>query len=99
VAEWIEGRWQGSSHCILFSSGELTDIDGQELGFGVYDGFTTVITQPIQCYKEGRMGLYKGIGKGLGGILIKPFAGKNQFHVPCIHSPLNNLMLEPVVNV
>lgn len=44
----------------------------------MYDGFTGVVTQPIQGYKEeGRIGLYKGIGKGLGGILIKPFAGMN----------------------
>jgi hypothetical protein len=37
------------------------------------------VTQPIQGYKkEGSKGLYKGIGKGLGGILIKTFAGKSQ---------------------
>jgi hypothetical protein len=56
----------------------------------VYDGFTGVVTQPIQGYKEeGRMGLYKGIGKGLGGILIKPFAGMNQFHDSCSRYPFN----------
>ncbi len=53
----------------------------------MYDGFTGVVTQPLQGYKEeGRIGIYKGIGKGIGGILIKPFAGKHWCHIPCARS-------------
>ena len=49
----------------------------QELGLGVYDGFTGVVTQPIKGGREeGLPGVYKGIGKGLGGLFFKPLAGK-----------------------
>jgi hypothetical protein len=48
----------------------------QELGFGFYDAFTGVVTQPIDGMKnEGWPGLWKGIGLGVGGLVLKPIAG------------------------
>lgn len=55
----------------------------QELALGVYDGVSGVVTQPIKGWIEGvTAGMYKGIGKGIGGILQKPFAGKLQCFQP-----------------
>lgn len=74
----------------------------------MYNGFTGIVTQPIQGYKEeGRAGLYKGIGKGLGGILLKPLAGKPWNLVFCmvfistvehINEPRVNVQLQASVN-
>jgi hypothetical protein len=50
----------------------------QEFGYGFYDGISGLITQPLRgAEKEGTAGLIKGIGKGIGGLLLKPSAGKN----------------------
>jgi hypothetical protein len=36
-----------------------------------------LITQPLRgAEKEGTAGLIKGIGKGIGGLVLKPGAGK-----------------------
>jgi hypothetical protein len=44
--------------------------------FGLYDGITGVVTQPIKGAKEeGVIGFAKGVGKGIGGLVIKPIAG------------------------
>lgn len=44
-------------------------------GFGVYDGITGLITQPLRgAEKDGAVGLIKGIGKGVGGLILKPGA-------------------------
>ena len=49
---------------------------GTGLGYGLYDGFTGLATQPYQGYKEsGATGFAKGVGKGIGGFMIKPWAG------------------------
>jgi hypothetical protein len=49
----------------------------QELGLGVYDGFSGVVTQPIRGgSEEGTKGIYKGVGRGLGGLFFKPLAGE-----------------------
>ncbi|KAF4548462.1 Sterol 3-beta-glucosyltransferase-like protein 4 [Elsinoe fawcettii] len=48
---------------------------GKEFGFGMYDGITGIFTQPLQgAKKEGAAGFIKGIGKGIGGIILKPQA-------------------------
>ena len=48
----------------------------KELSMGIFDGVTGLVTQPIKGAKEhGTIGLVKGIGKGLGGLLLKPTAG------------------------
>ena len=49
----------------------------QELVFGFYDGFTGVVTQPYYGAKnKGVMGFMKGVGKGFGGLLLKPPGGQ-----------------------
>jgi hypothetical protein len=46
---------------------------------GVYDGFSGFVTQPVQGWKKGgSTGMYKGIWKGIGGMLLKPFPGRSQ---------------------
>ncbi|PNS21582.1 Sterol 3-beta-glucosyltransferase [Sphaceloma murrayae] len=48
---------------------------GKEFGFGMYDGITGIFTQPVSgAKKEGAAGFIKGIGKGIGGIVLKPQA-------------------------
>lgn len=57
-----------------FNSG--IKVAGKELGLGLYDGITGLITQPMKgAEKEGAVGLIKGIGKGVGGLILKPAAG------------------------
>ncbi|TVY28311.1 Sterol 3-beta-glucosyltransferase [Lachnellula hyalina] len=47
----------------------------KEFGFGFYDGITGLVTQPLRgAEKEGAAGLIKGIGKGIGGLILKPGA-------------------------
>lgn len=49
---------------------------GKEFGYGLFDGITGLVTQPIRgAEKEGAAGLVKGIGKGIGGLILKPGAG------------------------
>ncbi|KAL8672527.1 MAG: hypothetical protein Q9168_003030, partial [Polycauliona sp. 1 TL-2023] len=48
---------------------------GKEFGYGVYDGVTGLITQPMKGAKqEGVAGFVKGFGKGIGGFFLKPSA-------------------------
>jgi hypothetical protein len=54
---------------------------GRDFGHGVYDGVTGVITQPVNGAKEeGALGFLKGVGKGIGGLVLKPTAG-----IMCCH--------------
>lgn len=47
----------------------------KEFGFGLYDGITGLVTQPIKgAAKEGPAGFAKGVGKGIGGLMLKPGA-------------------------
>lgn len=49
----------------------------KELGLGFYDGVSGLVTQPYKgAQKEGGQGFIKGVGKGLGGLILKPAAGK-----------------------
>ncbi|KAI0409887.1 hypothetical protein F4802DRAFT_542482 [Xylaria palmicola] len=51
-------------------------VAGKEFGLGLYDGITGLITQPLKgAEKEGGAGLLKGLGKGIGGLIVKPAAG------------------------
>ncbi|KAL9089254.1 MAG: hypothetical protein Q9165_005822 [Trypethelium subeluteriae] len=61
---------------------KITDLQsglraaGKELGYGFYDGITGLVKQPAAgAKKEGAAGFLKGVGKGLGGFLLKPGAG------------------------
>lgn len=48
---------------------------GKEFGYGLYDGITGLVTQPIAgAKKEGGVGFLKGAAKGVGGFLLKPGA-------------------------
>ncbi|OTB17502.1 glycosyltransferase family 1 protein [Daldinia sp. EC12] len=56
-----------------FASG--LKVAGKEFGFGIFDGITGLVTQPIRgAEKDGGIGLVKGFGKGIGGFLLKPAA-------------------------
>ena len=47
----------------------------REFGFGIYDGVTGVVLQPYHGAKEhGVIGFVEGIGKGIGGFIIKDLA-------------------------
>nr|POE80091.1 sterol 3-beta-glucosyltransferase ugt80a2 [Quercus suber] len=47
----------------------------REFGFGMYDGITGLVTQPMRgAQKEGAAGFLKGLGKGMAGIALKPGA-------------------------
>ncbi|KAI9682312.1 MAG: hypothetical protein M1817_000366 [Caeruleum heppii] len=49
---------------------------GKEFGFGFYDGISGLVTQPLKGAKEqGAAGFLKGLGKGMGGLILKPGAG------------------------
>ncbi|KAK2776240.1 hypothetical protein FQN53_002771 [Emmonsiellopsis sp. PD_33] len=48
---------------------------GKEFGYGLYDGITGLITQPLRGRKDGVGGVVKGFGKGIGGLILKPQAG------------------------
>ncbi|KAI1771996.1 glycosyltransferase family 1 protein [Hypoxylon cercidicola] len=48
-------------------------VAGKEFGFGLFDGITGLVTQPIRgAEKDGGIGLLKGFGKGIGGFMLKP---------------------------
>ncbi|KAH6651632.1 glycosyltransferase family 28 domain-containing protein [Truncatella angustata] len=50
-------------------------VAGKEFGLGMYDGISGLITQPLKgAQKEGGLGFLKGIGKGIGGVMLKPAA-------------------------
>jgi len=52
-------------------------VAGKEFGYGLFDGITGLVTQPLKgAEKEGVQGLVKGFGKGIGGLIAKPAAGK-----------------------
>ena len=45
---------------------------GHEFRFGIYDGVTGLVLQPYRGAKDhGALGLVEGLGKGLGGFIIK----------------------------
>ncbi|RHZ61981.1 uncharacterized protein CDV56_101485 [Aspergillus thermomutatus] len=46
---------------------------GEELGYGVKEGFLSVFLQPCHGWsKDGLKGALKGEGKGIPGALLKP---------------------------
>lgn len=52
-------------------------VASKELGYGVFDGISGLVTQPLRgAEKEGAGGLVKGFGKGIGGLIAKPAAGE-----------------------
>lgn len=58
-----------------FKSGMATAA--REFGLGWYDGITGLVTQPYRGVKKhGAKGLPGAIGKGVGGLILKPSAGE-----------------------
>ncbi|KAK6333509.1 hypothetical protein TWF718_011317 [Orbilia javanica] len=50
-------------------------VAGKEFALGFYDGIAGLVTQPVQGAKEeGHLGFWKGFGKGIGGVVLKPGA-------------------------
>ena len=48
---------------------------GSEFAFGVYDGVTGLVLQPYYgARNDGALGLVKGVGKGVGGFVLKDLA-------------------------
>lgn len=61
-------------------------VAGKEFGLGFYDGITGLVTQPLRgVEKEGAAGFFKGVGKGIGGLILKPGAGKSVSPHPSIN--------------
>jgi hypothetical protein len=55
-------------------------ISIQGLGYGLFDGITGLVTQPVKGAQEGGVGgFFMGLGKGIGGAVFKPAAGKISF--------------------
>jgi hypothetical protein len=51
-------------------------VAGKEFGYGLFDGITGLVTQPLKgAEKDGVQGLIKGFAKGIGGVVAKPAAG------------------------
>jgi len=47
-----------------------------ELGVGILDGITGIVTEPIKgAVEEGGSGFVKGLGRGLLGVVVKPAVG------------------------
>lgn len=48
---------------------------GEEFVYGIYDGVTGLVVQPYHGARDaGLIGLMKGVGKGVGGFILKDFA-------------------------
>ena len=51
-------------------------ISIQNLGYGLWDGLSGLVTQPMKGAEEGGfLGGLVGFGKGVGGAVFKPAAG------------------------
>lgn len=78
VIDLQSGLKMAGKVCLLYSRTRFrTNGSYQGLGYGLYDGLSGLVTQPINGAKgEGVAGFIKGVGKGLGGVVLKPCAGK-----------------------
>lgn len=48
----------------------------EEVCFGFYDAVTGIVTQPVHGFEQdGTVGLVKGVGRGVGGLVCKSVAG------------------------
>ncbi|KAG9242487.1 glycosyltransferase family 1 protein [Calycina marina] len=75
---------------------------GKEFGYGMYDGISGLITQPMHgVEKEGVAGLFKGIAKGIGGVVLKPGAamwGLPGYTFMGVHKEIRKLFGYSVLN-
>ncbi|KJZ77528.1 hypothetical protein HIM_03252 [Hirsutella minnesotensis 3608] len=83
-----------------FSSG--IKVAGKELGYGLLDGISGLVTQPIRgAEKEGAGGFVKGFGKGIGGLIAKPaagFWGVPAYMMQGVHAEVSKLFTRSVQN-
>ena len=78
VTDLQSGLKAAGKVCSMILRFESRTDDAQEFGYGLYDGISGLVTQPLEgAKKEGVLGLIKGIGKGIGGVVLKPQAGKS----------------------
>ncbi|GAB7364733.1 hypothetical protein MBLNU230_g5532t1 [Neophaeotheca triangularis] len=74
----------------------------KELGLGFYDGISGLVTQPMRgAQKEGAAGFIKGIGKGIGGVALKPGAaifGLPAYHMKGVYKELQSVFGSSVNN-
>eukprot|EP01126_Amoeba_proteus_P003459 TRINITY_DN11154_c0_g2_i1.p1 TRINITY_DN11154_c0_g2~~TRINITY_DN11154_c0_g2_i1.p1 ORF type:complete len:1139 (+),score=230.91 TRINITY_DN11154_c0_g2_i1:137-3553(+) len=60
--------------------GEGLVLGLRDLGIGLYKGITGIVSSPVEgALKEGALGLLKGVGIGLAGVVIKPVVGVADF--------------------
>ena len=70
----------GKVCCPMMETSSLL-IHFKEFSYGFYDGISGLVTQPLDgAKKEGMAGALKGFGKGIGGLILKPGAGRSR---PC----------------
>lgn len=71
----------------------------KELGLGFYDGVSGLVTQPYKgAQKQGGQGFIKGVGKGIGGLILKPAAGKKIMVWPSQNIAMLTLSCRNLVN-
>ncbi|KAG6006325.1 hypothetical protein E4U21_007128 [Claviceps maximensis] len=77
-------------------------VAGKELGFGFFDGIVGLVTQPMRgADKEGAGGFVKGIGKGIGGLIVKPAAGiwgLPAYMMQGVYAEVNKMFSKSVTN-
>ena len=65
---------------------------GEEFVFGVYDGVTGLVRHPyVGAREDGPVGFFKGVGKGVGGFVLKDLAavfGLPAYTVKGVHKEL-----------
>jgi hypothetical protein len=67
-------------HAEVKHIGEGLLLGTKNLGMGLFDGITGIVMDPIRgAEKEGVQGFFKGVGKGLIGVVCKPVAGAIDF--------------------
>ena len=84
------------------SLGSGLRVAGKEFGLGLYDGISGLVTQPLKgAEKEGGRGLLKGVGKGIGGLFLKPAAAiwsLPAYTMQGVHAEVRNLFAKSSVN-
>ncbi len=67
---------------------------GKAVLHGFKEGITGLFTQPYEnARKEGLLGLVKGAGKGLAGLVIKPVTGVIDFASKTTEGIKNNALI------
>ncbi|KAK1832819.1 glycosyltransferase family 28 domain-containing protein [Podospora conica] len=77
-------------------------VAGKEFGLGFYDGLSGLVTHPLKgAEKEGGRGLLKGIGKGIGGLVLKPAAAiwaLPAYTMQGVHAEVRNIFARSSTN-